>query len=409
MLSIKGNYLYNNDKPFFWLSDTAWELFKLDIDDIKLYLKNRKSLGYNVIQTILILKYTDKIKTKEYWNYVSKAIDYAKSLDIYMALLPCWGSVIKDGYINKNNIDEYIKFLSSYFKQDNIIWVLGGDIRGDYNLELFNHIGKSLKELNKERLITFHPFGRTGSYLWFNNQDWLDFNMFQSGHRRDDQLTNKLDDLNDESTFGESSYKYVIKNFSYDIKKPCLDSEPSYEGVRQGLHFEGEPYWEAYHIRRYAYFSVFEGSCGHTYGNNAIIQFYNYDGNGNYGVRESWYEALHSPGGAQMQYLKELMESVDYTKGKATPKLILNQYDNTHRISCFSSLSFIFCYTFYGDEIQLDLKDYKNKKMSSYWMNPENNSKSYINTLTGFDSYRFKPTMKKELSNDWVLILIEEI
>jgi hypothetical protein len=27
-------------------------------------------------------------------------------------------------------------------------------------------------------------------------------------------------------------------------------------------------------VRRYAYWSVFAGSCGHTYGHNAIMQFY---------------------------------------------------------------------------------------------------------------------------------------
>ena len=32
--------------------------------------------------------------------------------------------------------------------------------------------------------MTFHPRGRTTSATWFNDREWLDFNMFQSGHRR---------------------------------------------------------------------------------------------------------------------------------------------------------------------------------------------------------------------------------
>lgn len=423
MLLVKGNYLYENDKPFFWLGDTAWLLFdKLTLEEIKIYLKNRKGLGYNVIQAVLVYSIPDfetqdgmphdthNVNSMEYWNYINQIISYAKSLGIYMALLPTWGSFAKNGYLNKTNVAQYARFLTSFFKQDNIIWVLGGDVRGDACYEVFDTFGRELKKLDSKRLITFHPFGRTGSYLWFNDCSWLDFNMFQSGHRRYDQLNIGRWDDNDpnEDTFGESSYKYVIKNFSYSIKKPCLDAEPSYEGVVQGLHDYNEPYWEAQHVRRYAYFSVFEGACGFTYGNNAIIQFYVPNEKGAYGVRETWQQGLHSPGGAQMQYLKGLMESVDYTKGKSHKEYILNQKERCHRISCFAGDDFIFCYTFYGDMFELDLSNYKDKNMAAYWINPENNARSYIQTFSNLSSYRFRPTRKRELSNDWVLVLVEE-
>ncbi|MBQ9124431.1 MAG: DUF4038 domain-containing protein [Acholeplasmatales bacterium] len=422
-LTVKDNYLYENNKPFFWLGDTAWLLFdKLNKNEAKIYLRNRKSLGYNVIQAVLVyaipefetqdrMPHSDNnVHKLEYWNYVKEIVEYAKSLEIYMALLPTWGSFAKLGYLNNDNVIKYVKFLTSFFNSDNIIWVLGGDVRGDACYDVFNTFGNELKKLDPNRLVTFHPFGRTGSYLWFNEQNWLDFNMFQSGHRRYDQLVTKRWDDNDpnEDTFGESSYKYVIKNFSYNIKKPCLDAEPSYEGVVQGLHDPHEPYWEACHVRRYAYFSVFEGACGFTYGNNAIIQFYIPGDKGSYGVRETWQEGLHSPGGSQMQYLKELMESIDFVNGSAHTEYILNQKERCHRISCFAGENYILCYTFYGDLIELDLSKYKNKKMAAYWINPENNSRSYIDTFEGYDSYKFRPTRKRELSNDWVLMLIEE-
>ena len=404
-LRINGNYILEGDRPFFWLGDTAWQLFsKLNENEIYVYLKNRKSLGFNVIQVILIEEINERIKSKDYWDFVSKIVDYARDLNIYMALLPCWGSVVKSGGINEENVVEYVEFLSKTFQQDNIIWVVGGDIRGDFNYNLFNTFGSTLKELNPDKLVTFHPFGRTGSYLWFNDCDWLDFNMFQSGHRRYDQLNIDGRDEWDPETFGESNYKYVIKNFMYENKKPCLDAEPSYEGVVQGLHNINEPYWEACHIRRYAYFNLFEGACGHTYGNNAIIQFYT-GGKGNYGVREMWYDALHSPGGAQLQYLKNLMESFDFINGKASQELIIDNYDKTRRIACFSGENYILCYTYNGDSIKLNLINYKNKRMNAYWMNPENNSRSYINTYFGIDVLELKPVKKRELSNDWVLIL----
>jgi len=410
-LKVKGKYLYEDNKPFFWLGDTAWELFtKLNKEEIILYLKNRRGLGFNVIQTILILDSCKNYSDMNYWSFINEIVDYANDLGMYMALFPIWGATLKKMELSIIEIKRYAEFLTSFFKQDNIIWVLGGDIRGDYSIELFDAFGKAIKENDKNRLVTFHPFGRTGSYLWFNNCEWLDFNMFQSGHRRYDQLDVKSEDDSswDDATFGESNYKYVIKNFTYEVIKPCLDGEPSYEGVVQGLHNPLEPYWEARHIRRYAYFNAFEGACGHTYGNNAIIQFHNIEDEGKYGVRESWLDALHSPGGAQMQYLKRLMESIDFVNGAPHPEYIIDQKIKCDRVSVFAGEEYILCYTYIGDAFKLNLSNYKNINLTGYWINPENDSKSLIGSFIGKDVIVFKPIKRNELSNDWILLLIKE-
>jgi Protein of unknown function (DUF4038) len=42
---------YENGKPFFYLGDTAWELFhRLNREEATLYLTNRASKGFTVIQ-----------------------------------------------------------------------------------------------------------------------------------------------------------------------------------------------------------------------------------------------------------------------------------------------------------------------------------------------------------------------
>lgn len=419
-LKVNGKYLFEDDKPFFWLGDTAWLILeKLTMPEIKLYLKNRSGLGFNVIQMVLAYSIPDldsndvmasdikDYSNMEYWSFVKEVLAYAKSLNIWCALLPSWGHFIKKDIINEGNCVRYVKFLCDYFKDtENIIWVLGGDVRGDQNFKCFDMMGKAFKEFDSNKLVTFHPFGRTGSYLWFNDCSWLDFNMFQSGHRRYDQLTlGAWDDKNaNEDSFGEDSYKYVIKGHSYDIKKPILDAEPSYEGIVQGLHDPNEPYWEARHIRRYAYWSVFEGACGFTYGNNAIIQFYRGFEKGSYGVRETWLEALHSPGGAQMQYLKKLMNSVDFTTGNSHSEYVLNNKERHHRSSVFAGDDYMFIYTYKGDKLDIDLQKYTNKNMEIYLMNPENDSLSYYGSVSNQKMITIRPTKRRELSNDWVII-----
>ncbi|MDE6407416.1 MAG: glycoside hydrolase family 140 protein [Anaeroplasmataceae bacterium] len=417
-LEVKENYLYMNNTPFFWLGDTAWLLFeKLNLHEAKLYLDNRKNLGFNVIQCVLLHTYKDGFSCagksplqKGYWEEVQKVVEYAKHLGLVMGILPAWGAMVKNDILNEQNIDSYAEFLNRIFKPfDNIVWILGGDIRGDEYFPLYDHFGKKLKELDSTRLITFHPFGRTGSYQWFKDCSWIDFHMFQSGHRRYDQVKlNAWDDkLNQEDVFGEDNYKYVIKNKSIIPVKPCLDGEPSYEGILQGLHDNTQPYWQDYDVRRYAYWSVLEGACGFTYGNNAIMQFYRTGEEGSYGVREDWLEALDMPGGKQMQYLKDVMLSIDFTKGAACPEIVINQKSHYEHISVFKSKDFILCYDYLGKEFSLNLHEYKKTKLTGFWMNPENGKRYDFGKIEGKDKITVKP-QRREASNDWLLLLVAE-
>lgn len=422
MLNVKGSYLYEDDRPFFWLGDTAWLLCEnLEFDDIKLYLRNRYELGFNVIQVVLFYTLPSKegiesgmpVKckdtySKEYFKLVNDTIKYAKDLQMYIALLPCWGSFVKKDVLKIQDIDYFTTFLVNEFSSnDNLIWVIGGDIKGDVNQELYNKFGYSLKEKDKKHLITFHPFGRTISSRWFNECSWLDFNMFQSGHRRYDQnKLNRWDDV-EERNYGEDSWRYVVENNSCKTVKPCLDAEPSYEGIVQGLHNLNEPYWEARDVRRYMYFSVFEGACGFTYGNNAIIQFYTKElGVGAYGVRETWFEALSDEGGGELQFLKNLMESVDFCNGKPRSDLLLiPQKERYHRISIFAGKDFLFAYNYMGDSYTISLKEFKDRDIDCYWMNPINGSLNYFKTIKNEDELTVRPSARHELSNDWVLVL----
>lgn len=272
-------YFTENGKPFFWQGDTAWLLFsRLSDEEAYTYLKNRRDKGFNVIQATLIhfLSEEDGISVPvhgqlngqeaRYWNHCDRIIDIAGELGLYMALLPSWGSIVNSGALNPENVDRYSRFLSKRYRdRDNIIWLLGGDIKGDGREDYYNRLGANLKSANPERLIGYHPFGRCSSSLWFNDADWLDFHMFQSGHRRYDQCQMGAwdDTSNAMSLFGEDNWKYVLHDREVSMR-PVLDGEPSYEGIPQGLHDPTQPFWGAREVRRYAYWSVFAGAAGHT-------------------------------------------------------------------------------------------------------------------------------------------------
>lgn len=417
MLKVNNNFLYENNNPFFWQGDTAWLLFnKLTLEEAKLYLDNRKSLGFNVVQATIYHEIDEEtnlfpngrnINDIAYFEFVREIVKYAEDINIYMALLPSWGAYYKIGVINDNNYEQYFRFLVDFFKnQSNIIWVLGGDCRGDDCFDLFNKIGTLLKEIDPNRLLSYHPFGRTGSYLWFSKEKWIDLNMFQSGHRRYDQITlSSWDDNNaNEDCFKEDNYKYVIKGLKYN--RPILDAEPSYEGIVQGLHKFDEPYWEEHDVRRYAYWSVLAGACGFTYGNNAVMQFHRKnDKDANYGVREEWLEAIHAPGASQIKIIKDLFLELKMYNGVNSSHLIVNQGEKYHYIACNSSNDYIIAYTYLGDSITLDLSGFKNKQLKAFWINPQSGIKSFIGNIVNENKYTFKPVKRRELSNDWVLLI----
>ncbi|HKJ41952.1 MAG TPA: DUF4038 domain-containing protein, partial [Sunxiuqinia sp.] len=334
-VSDNGHYLMDSDgNPFFWLGDTGWLLFtKLNRDEVKQYLDNREQKGFNVIQVMVLHSvsaaniYGDSalvnrdvahpLTTKgkafenpeeyDYWDNVDYVVNEAGKRGIYIAMVPVWGGNVKAGYVDVDQGKAYAEFLANRYKNaPNVIWVDGGDILGSDSIAVWNTIGSTLKQDDPNHLVTFHPRGRMQSSMWFQNQSWLDFNMFQSGHRRYDQDDTKL-------AYGEDNWRYVQTDWHLEPTKPTIDGEPSYEGIPQGLHDTTQPYWNDADARRYAYWAVFAGAAGHTYGDNAVMQFYGPTDNGSaYGAKEFWTEAINDPGAGQMQYLKKLMLSRPY-------------------------------------------------------------------------------------------------
>jgi len=422
LLQVSENkrYLKNGEHPFFWLGDTAWLLFQqCSKDEAWTYLKNRKEKGFSVIQPTLIHSMPGEessslatvkcdVTTKAYWEHCDQIIEMAEELGLYMGLLPAWGSVVKEKILNADNVERYARFLGERYKNyPNIIWILGGDIRGSDGLDVYPKFGRLLKELTPDKLITFHPFGRTASSLWFHEEDWLDINMFQSGHRHYDQasLGEWDDNASKEEFFGEDNWRYVDRDLSYDTVKPTVDGEPSYEQILQGLHDQSQPYWQACDVRRYAYWSVFQGAMGHTYGDNAIMQFYNGSG-GNYGVKEVWKEALHHEGSGHMMHLADLMKSVNFTNGQPKEELLISgQKEKYERIAVFAGEDYILCYDYSGREFSLNLSGYQGKKLYAYWMDPVSGVYSYLQDMTNHDVITVKPVARFTGQNDWVLVI----
>jgi hypothetical protein len=421
-------FMKEDGTPFFWLGDTGWLLFvKLDRAETETYLENRRKNGFNVIQVMVIhdvnhavnvygdsaltnrnvalplttagKSFTDSIQY-DFWDHVDFVISKAAEKGIYMALVPVWGSNVKSGYVNMEQARTYAEWLSArYHNMPNIIWLNGGDVRGSDTIDVWNAIGYTFWEKDPDHLVTFHPFGRTQSSWWYHDELWLDFNMFQSGHRRYDQDDTEL-------SYGEDNWKYAETDYGLIPVKPTTDGEPSYEDIPQGLHDPSQPYWTDNDVRRYAYWSVFAGTCGFTYGHNAVMQFYKpADKRGAYGVRKYWYEGIHDPGAGQMKHLKKLMLSRPYFERIPDKSLIANQGRRYDHLAATRGENYAFIYTYTGRNIRVVMEILDGKKVKASWFNPRNGSFSKIGIFDNEGTRDFDPPGEPENGNDWVLVL----
>lgn len=403
-LRVSDNRLYlqhADGTPFFWLGDTGWLLpERLDRDEAEYYLGETAKAGYNVVQIQVIngvpainrygrLSHPygwnlDDIGKEEgygYWDHLDYIIDTAANHGIYIGMVCIWGGLVKGGKMDTEQAKTYGEFLAKrYADKENIIWIIGGDIQGNVKRDEWETLASTIKANDRRHLMTFHPRGRTTSAGWFAGSDWLDFHLFQSGHRRYDQRMGNKDYPIPDGT-EEDVWMYVDSVRKYSPVKPVLDGEPSYENIPQGLHDADEPLWNDKDVRRYAYWSVFAGSCGHTYGHNNIMQFVRPGIPGAYfadGETKPWYVALKDPGRNQMKYLKRLILAFPYFNRVADQSAVMDNGTRYDRIAATRGDDYLLAYNHTGREMKLDLSRISGKEKNIWTMNPRNGKLEYI-------------------------------
>ena len=284
-VSSNKRFLQHTDgAPFFYLGDTAWELFhRLDREEADKYLTDRAKKGYTVIQAVALaeldghtvanaygfLPFEDfdparpSIKEgigNDYWDNVDYIVNKANELGMYIGFLPTWGRYWHEGagvknnepLFNAGNAEKYGEFLGSRYRNNEVIWILGGDrnVENDAQKEIIRSMARGLKKGDGgKHLITFHPTGCAGSSQFFHNDDWLDFNMRQNGHSAD----------------YSACYNKITENYALQPAKPVIDGEPLYEGHPLSFNAARLGHSIASDVRRPLYWNLFNGAFGHTY------------------------------------------------------------------------------------------------------------------------------------------------
>ena len=416
----RRSLVHENGSPFFWLADTGWELFhRLDKQDVDFYFKKRAEQGFTVIQAVALaemdglhtpnaygelpLENDDPSKPrKAYFQYVEWIIDKAAYYGLYIALLPTWADkVFKDRWgkgpeiFNSATAKAYGQWIGNRFKdKSNIIWILGGDRnpRNESDVEIWRAMAAGVAEgvHNPDNtLMTYHPqpSETSSSSPWFHKDDWLDFNMLQTGHCRDTKVWEK-----------------ISRDYNLQPTKPTLNGESIYEDHPVCFKPKELGYSNAYDIRKAAYLSVFAGSAGYTYGCHAVWQFYSHEREGVNGPLKTWKISLDLPAASQVKYLKRLISTIPESCRPAQ-QILLDTLDGTQRIQALQANGHVLVYSAAGEPFRLNNKVVNLKNFGhGYWYDPRTGKQQLLSKQAIQTDASFVPPAKGD-GNDWVLVL----
>ena len=416
--------MHENGTPFFWQGETGWLLpERLDRAEAEWYLQRCREEGYNVVQIQVIDGVpainiygqpshplpTAKATGYGYWDHLDYIVDLAQQNGIYIGMVAIWGGLVKAGKLSVEEARKYGTFLANRYKnKPNIIWFMGGDIQGDIKPEVWNALATSIKAIDKNHLMTYHPRGRYTSAKWWSKAAWMDFHTFQSGHRKYGQRMGNTDYPIPDNT-EEDNWMYVDSTWAYKPIKPVLDAEPSYEDIPMGLHDKNEPRWKACDVRRYAYWSVFAGSCGHTYGHNAIMQMLKPGYPTSYGDAgdvKTWYQGLNAPGFQQMKFLSQLILSLPYFDRIPDQSIIVENGKQYDRLIATRGNDYLLVYNYTSRNMKIDLTKIAGDRKNVWWMNAGTGNLRYLGEYES-KVLTFRPHKNGFGVEDGVLIAID--
>jgi len=416
--------VFEDGTPFFWLGDTVWEIFhRSTIEEAERYLENRRQKGFTIIQAVVLAELdglnvpnvygerplfdNDPLRPNEkYFRYIDQVIDLARRKGIFVGLVPTWGDKIEllghgvgPIVFNPEYAHAYGQWLGRRYRDvENLVWINGGDRPGGgTNYPIWDALGRGIKSVDPNHLMTFHPPGGgdgRSSSEWFHHTDWLDFNLAQSSHVRR-HLPN---------------HEIVGHDYRLTPTKPCLDGEPRYED--HGINWKpAELGWfDDGDVREAAYWALFAGAFGHTYGCHPVWQMCGPRYEPITFARRPWQEAMDLPGAFQMTYVKKLMLSRPFLARIPDQALVAARADADAPAVMTTRGEdgrYAFVYLPLGGRVTVDLERLSGSRLKTWWYDPRRGKATPAGLADRRGAREFTaPTQGR--GNDWVLVLDDE-
>ena len=293
-VSSNGRYFVDGEgKPFFWLGDTQWELFRcFSLADARTVLERRKSQGFTVIQ-VMITGVGDGTKPSAAgetpWvggEPASPNEAYFRNVDSVVEIAGECGLILVMGIFHQlqrqritcANARPYARWIAQRYRNaPNVVWTMYPEATLEY-LPVLRELAAGLREGDDgAHLITVHPDPSPTSSSFIHEEDWLTFNMIQT------------------CVHYELIYGMVSEDYARTPTKPTVMAEGGYEGAEFGKDLKVV---KALDIRKQAYWSYLAGGH-HSYGHND-----------NWVSPSTWRSWIDSPGALHLGVCKRVLTAL---------------------------------------------------------------------------------------------------
>lgn len=405
-----------NGEPFVWIGETNWFFAKLPPETIDRILDTRRSQGF----TMMFVSCREALyngkgdpgspsqPNEAWWAYLDSYVDKSAQRNLYVGITLGWWGVAKKH--NADTLYDYGRFVGHrYRNHNNVIWLTLGETgghnrKGEIPAERLAALVRGIRDGDTgDKLLTIHADYKRGTSLRASDARLVNFNNWQTSQwSAPDDLPRKGKRIGGGTVWDAIAYDYAQR---YDGQsKPTLDSEAKYENNKD--FGDSTPFG----MRRRAYFTIFAGAFGHTYGAGGI-----WDGLvEKKGRSGSALDALHYPGAEQIGYLSQFLHGLgdQFLKLRPDQDLITSpnsqSYDKHVQASVASDGQFALVYSASDDSYTLDLTRLKKRRLTAQWYNPRDNTyhadtkDSYSNTQA---KQKCDPPGREGPGHDWVLML----
>jgi WD40 repeat protein len=413
-VSPNGRYFVDQDgKPFFYLGDTAWLLFqRFNHEEVEEYLRDRAGKGFTVIQAYVLrglgARHPDGNRSllgetpfidrdparpnEAFFKNMDHIINRANELGLVVGLV-----VAKSWHVNKHpervfdakNAYVFGKFLGQRYKNNAVMWYVGGDSAPGNDAAAWVAMARGLKDgSGGTQLVSYHGSGQTTSSTWFHDADWLDFNSIQSGHG-----------------WAAKTYRFIDQDYGRTPPKPTVDMEPPYENHPTGAK---TPRIDSHQVRQGAYWNMLSGAAGHGYGALDLFWLYK-DSDGPFPKNgfQPWRKAMAYEGARQMGFMRRLFEQRPWYKLVPDQSVIDDGQGegNDHvRAARAKDGSFVVAYLPTGKPVRIKTDKVSGQEVIARWYNPRKGTWIPAGRFANKGVREFAAPSRGE-KEDWVLVL----
>jgi hypothetical protein len=326
----------DEDAPFFWLADTAWNgVLRAHAEDWDRYLASRRAQRFTAVQFVCTqwrgghavlggevgFEGTSRITLHPaFFRARDAKVAAINAHGLVAAPVLLWALTPPDPgrALEEADAIRLARYLVARWGAHQVVWLLGGD--GHYEGEQavrWHRIGEGVFGDRHDRLVTMHPCGQSWVGSEFRGQAWFDFIGYQSGHGSSDEHLRWL-------VQGPPATRWDI-----DPPLPVVNLEPNYEAHPS---YHADHRFTDHEVRRAAYWSLLVSPpAGVTYGNNPIWVWPPDDApevpenHERIGEVEPWHAGVEMPGVHSMSVLHQGLAELAWWDLRPAPELVAVQ------------------------------------------------------------------------------------